>query len=273
MSASRGRDTKLSPMSGWVVSHVAPGLLLVALIVVIAGGAMLLTTWVRRAFPALNRDEHNDVTKFTYTFIGFIYAFLIGFVVSSMWGQISGTDSNARTEGAAAVEMARKLDVFDTADRDRIRQRLLDYEKAAIAEWGDGRGVRLSETDQALARLSAAYQQVAATTDSQKSALTTSRANLDTISQARTVRLLTAREDTGPPWPLWAVIFLTSAMVLGTVVIYGVEKAGMHYPMVAIVGLVVATNLFLILELSHPFIGGISTTPDPLYEVISVLNG
>jgi hypothetical protein len=60
-------------------------------------------------------------------------------------------------------------------------------------------------------------------------------------------------------------------MVLGTVVIYGVEKASMHYPMVVVVGLVVATNLFLIVELSHPFIGGISTTNSPLYEVISVL--
>ena len=37
------------------------------------------------------------------------------------------------------------------------------------------------------------------------------------MSQARTARISTARSDVGPPWPLWAVIFLTSAMVLGTV--------------------------------------------------------
>ncbi|WP_179475442.1 bestrophin-like domain [Mycolicibacterium vinylchloridicum] len=260
-------------MSGWIVSHIPPGLLLVGLIVAITGGAMLLVTAVRRWFPALTRDEHNDVTKFTYSFIGFIYAFLIGFVVSSMWGQISTADANARAEGAAAVEMARNVDVFEKADADRIRQALIGYEKAAIAEWDSGLGTRSPEADAALARLSAAYHEVNATTDSQKSLLATSYANLDKVSQARTVRLLTAREDTGPPWPLWAVIFLTSAMVVGTVVIYGVEKAGMHYPMVAIVGLIVATNLFLILELSHPFIGGISTTNDPLYEVVSVLTG
>lgn len=260
-------------MSGWIVSHIPPGLLLVGLIVGITGGAMLLVTAVRRWFPALTRDEHNDVTKFTYSFIGFIYAFLIGFVVSSMWGQISTADANARAEGAAAVEMARDVDVFEKADADRVRQALIGYEKAAIAEWDSGLGTRSPEADAALARLSAAYHEVNATTDSQTSLLATSYANLDKVSQARTVRLLTAREDTGPPWPLWAVIFLTSALVVGTVVIYGVEKAGMHYPMVAIVGLIVATNLFLILELSHPFIGGISTTSDPLYEVISVLTG
>lgn len=258
-------------MSGWIVSHVPPGLLLLILIVAIAGGAILLTKGVRRRFPALTRDEHNDVTKFTYTFIGFIYAFLIGFISSSMWGQISATDSNARAEGAAAVEMARDADAFAKDDADRIRQNLLGYEKSAIAEWENNPGTRTPETDAALSRLSAAYRQVTATTDSQKTLLSTSFANLEKVSQARTVRLLTAREDTGPPWPLWSVVFLTSALVLGTVVIYGVEKPGMHYPMVAIVGLIVATNLFLLLEASHPYIGGISTTPDPLYEVVSLL--
>ncbi|MCV7178175.1 bestrophin-like domain [Mycolicibacterium sphagni] len=259
-------------MSAWIVSNIPAALLLLGLIVVVAGAAMLLVKWVRHQFPALTRDEHNDVTKFTYSFIGFIYAFFIGFIVSSMWGQINSADANARDEGAAAVEMARDLGVFAKADGDRIRASLLGYEKAVIAEWDSGTGTRSPEADTALTQLSAAYHQITATTDSQKALLSTSYANLDKISQARTVRLLTAREDTGPPWPLWAVIFLTSAMVLGTVVIYGVEKPGMHYPMVAIVGVIVATNLFLILELSHPFIGGISTTNDPLYEAVSILN-
>jgi hypothetical protein len=30
-------------------------------------------------------------------------------------------------------------------------------------------------------------------------------------------------------------------------------------------------HLFLILELSHPFVGEISTSPEPLHEVIQVL--
>ncbi|AQT81499.1 hypothetical protein B1R94_22955 [Mycolicibacterium litorale] len=257
-------------MSRWMVSHIPPGLLLVGLIVVVAGGAMLVVRGVRRRFPVLTGDEHNDVTKFTYGFIGFIYAFFIGFVVSSMWGQINTADANARAEGAAAIEMARDAAIFDKTDGERIRRALLDYEQTAIAEWG-GDGTRSPQADEALARLSAAYGQLTVATDAQKTVLASSYANLDKISQARTVRLLTAREDSGPPWPLWAVIFLTSAMVVGTVVIYGVEKTAMHYPMVAIVGLIVAANLFLILELSHPYVGGIATTSDPLHEAVAVL--
>ncbi len=258
-------------MSRWLVIHLPSWALLVALIAVVAGGAVLIQRYVRRRFPVLTQDGHNDVTKFTYGFIGFVYAFFVGFVVSSMWGQINVADGNARAEGAAAVQMAWDLDVFEQADRDRLRQSLLTYEQAAIAEWPLAGDIRSPDADRALADLRSAYLQVQSTTDAQKSVLAASNSNLDKISQARTVRLLTAREDTGPPWPIWAVIFLTSSMVLGTVIIYGVERPVLHYPMVAVVGLIVATNLFLIVELSHPYIGAVSTSADPLQEVVWAL--
>lgn len=255
-------------MSRWLVSYLPSWLLLVGMVVIIAGGAVLLQTLLRRRFPALRRDEHNDVVKFAYGFVGFIYAFFIGFVSSALWGQVNTADGNARAEGSAAVQMARDATVFDAADRDRVRQSLLAYEEAAIAEWGVGRA---TDTDAALARLYGSYAGVQAVTEPQKTLLATSYSNLDKLSQARTVRLLTAREDAGPPWPLWTVILLTSGMVLGTAIIYGVERPVMHYPMVAIVGVIVAANLFHILELSHPYIGAVSTSSDPLQEAVWVL--
>ena len=259
-------------MSLWLVSNVPSWLLLIGLIVVVAGGAVLVQRYVRRRFPVLAGDGHNDVTKFTYGFIGFVYAFFIGFVVSSMWGQINTADGQARAEGAVAVQMARDSVVFDPTDADLIRRSLLTYAQASIAEWPRAGDARSPDADNALADLYTTYQQVQANTDAQKTFLATSFSNLDKISQARTVRLLTARADVGPPWPIWAVIFLSTAMVLSTVIIYGVEKPVLHYPMVAVVGVIVATNLFLIMELSHPYIGEVSTSSDPLHEVVWVLS-
>ncbi|QNJ92376.1 hypothetical protein HZU40_30205 [Mycolicibacterium fluoranthenivorans] len=258
-------------MVAWLVEHIPAGLLLLILIAVIAGGAILLLKVIRHRYPALNQDEHNDVTRFTYGVIGFVYAFFIGFVVSSMWGQINTADGNARAEGAAAVQMATDATVFAAADRDRVRTALLTYENAAIAEWSAGDNQRSAAADRALVELRTAYAQVQATTDAQKTFLSTSFGNLDKIAQARTVRILQARNDDGPPWPLWAVIFITSTMVLGAAIVYGVERPVMHYPMVLIVAVLVATNLFLVLELAHPFVGDIATSPDPLHEVVQVL--
>jgi hypothetical protein len=259
-------------VSYFLVSNVPSWLLLSGLIVVIAGGAVLIQLYVRRRFPRLKEDAHNDVTKFAYGVVGFVYAFFIGFVVSAMWGQINDADAKVRSEGAAGVQLARNLTVFDEADGDRIRQSLLEYEHAAIAEWEEAAsGQAFPDADHALDRLYTAYKQVQPRNDTQKLFLADSFNTLNEISQSRTERVLQARADTGPPWSLWAVIILTSGLVVGCAIIYGVENPALHFPMVATVGVLVAANLFLVLELSHPFIGDIATSPEPLREVIEHL--
>ena len=260
-------------MSRWIVSHVPAWLLLVGLVVFVAGGAMLVQVYVRHRFPWLKEDEHNDVTRFAYGVVAFVYAFFIGFVVSVMLGQINTANAKARTEGAAAVQMARDLSVFDKADSNRIRQSMLDYERAAVIEWPLAtRNRSFPEVDNALARLYTAYEQVQPRNDTQKTFLATSFTNLGTISEARTERLIQARTDIGPPWPCWLTILLTSALVLGGAIVYGVNDPARHYPMVAIVSTLVAAILFLVLQVSNPFIGEISTSPEPLRGVIGILS-
>ena len=78
-----------------------------------------------------------------------------------------------------------------------------------------------------------------------------------------------ARTNTGPPWSLWTVQFLTSAMVLGYAIIFWGQVVPpcitrWWRPWVVLI----ATILFLMVKLSHPYIGEISTSPEPLREVI-----
>jgi hypothetical protein len=260
-------------VSRWIVSNVPSWLLLLGLIVLVAGGAVLALIYVRRRFPGLRGDERSDVTQFAFMFVGFVYAFFAGFIVTAMWGQINTADDEMRAEGATGVQMARQLTVFDKADSDRIRQSLLEYERAAEVEWPlAASGHSLPKADDALQRVYAAYEQVQPSSDTQKTFLATSFDSLNKISQARTERILRARTDIGPPWSLWTVFLLTSALVLGCVIVYGVEKPTTHYTLVATVGVLVATNLFLVLELAHPYIGETATSPEPLGAVIQVLS-
>jgi Protein of unknown function (DUF4239) len=261
-------------VSLWIVSNIPPLLLLFGLVVVIAGGAVLIQRFARRRFTQLTQDAHNDVTKFAYGVIGFVYAFFIGFVVSAMWGQIGNADAKVRLEGAAGVQLAKDMSVFEKGDRDRLRQSLLDYENAALIEWPlSASGKSYPEADNALRRLYTSYTQVKPQNAAQTTFLGTSFSNLDKVSQARTERVLQARTDIGPPWSLWVVIFVTTGMVLGCAIIYGVENPRIHYPMVATIGMLVAVNLFLVLELAHPFVGEMATSPEPLRQAVHVLTG
>jgi hypothetical protein len=247
-------------------------LLLLGLVLVVASGAVLVQFVVRRRLPSLKSDEHNDATKFAFGVIAFVFAFFLGFVVSAMWGQINAADGRARLEGSAGVQLVRTLPVFDPADRDRIRQSLLDYERAAVTEWDQAAmGRHYPDADRALAGLYRAYEQVQARTDAQKTLLASSFTNLNDLSKARSERVLQARTDNGPPWSLWAVILLTSGLLLGCAIIYGIENPATHYTIIATLGVLVAAELFLVVELSHPFLGDVATSPEPLREVIRVV--
>jgi amino acid transporter len=255
------------------VGNVPSWLLLFGLVVLVAGGALLLLFFVRHRFPQLEEGTQNHVTVFAFSFIGFMFAILVTFFSNSLWGQINDSDARARTEGATGLQLAGDLTAFDKADSDRIRQSLIEYERAAVAEWPEaGSGRSFPEAGNALARLYTAYQQVQPHNDIQTKSRDSALSNLDNIRQARRERLLQAHIDTGPPWSLWVIILLTSGLVLGCTIVYGVEKPAMHYAMVASVGALVATALFLVLELSFPYTGEMATSPEPLREVIQVLS-
>jgi Protein of unknown function (DUF4239) len=260
-------------VSAWLADNVPSWLLLLGLSVLIAGGAVLIQMYVRRRFPSLKGDAHNDVMRFTFTVIAFLYAFVSGFMINAMWGQINGADARAATEGSAAMQQAHSLTVFDKPDSDRIRQGLLEYVRAAEAEWPlVARGKTYPDADNALQRLYTTYRDVQPRNETQQKFLVVSLNNLDKMSAERTERVTVARTDTGPPWSLWVVQFLTSAMVLGYAIVFGGKSSAVHYAMVAALGVLIATILFLMVELSHPYIGEISTSPQPLHEVAAVLS-
>ncbi|MFD9204792.1 hypothetical protein ACFVZM_00735 [Streptomyces sioyaensis] len=260
-------------MARWIVMHLPPGWLLAGLVVVIAGGTAAVQTLVRHRFPRLRQGKHNEVAQYLFPVVGLVYGFLIGFMVLVLWGQVNSADQTTRTEGAAAVQLARGRNVFSNAESARIRQSLLEYGRAAAAEWPRAAvGRTTPEAENALNRLHRAYEDIKPRNDSQRASLTSSLASLRELTDARTVRILQARTNTGPPVSLWMVIFLNSGLVLGFSVIFGSEQTRMHYGMVGAVSALVAANLFLVTELAYPYLGELSSSSEPLNAVLQVLS-
>jgi hypothetical protein len=71
---------------------------------------------------------------------------------------------------------------------------------------------------------------------------------------------------------MWTVFFLTSGLVLGGALVFGVEKPAIHYALVATVGVLLATDLFLVIELAHPYIGDTATSSESLGAAIQSLS-
>ncbi|MEU6331701.1 hypothetical protein ABZ851_31135 [Streptomyces sp. NPDC047049] len=260
-------------MTRWIVINLPPWLLLAGLIVVIAGGTAVFQAVVRHRFPRPGEGGGNEVANFVFPVVAVVYGFLIGFIVLALWGQVNVADQTTRTEGAAAVHLARGRNAFGTAESVRIRQNLMEYGRAAAAEWPLAASGRATpEAENALNRLQSTYESITPRSDAQRAILASSLTSLRELSLARTERLLEARSNIGPPLSLWMVVFLTSGLVLGFSVVFDAGQAKAHYGMVAAVSVLVAANLFLVTELSYPFLGEFSTSPEPLHELIEILS-
>ncbi|MFF8785919.1 DUF4239 domain-containing protein [Streptomyces sp. NPDC015125] len=260
-------------MARWIVINLPSWLLLAGLIVVIGGGTAAVQAFVRHRFPRLKQGGHNDVAQFVYPVVAVVYGFLIGFLVLALWGQVNVADQTTRTEGAVAVHLARGRNSFGKAESARIRQSLMEYGRAAAAEWPRAAiGHTTPEAENALNHLQSTYENIKPHSDTQRALLTSSLASLRELTLARTERLVEARANVGPPLSLWMVVFLTSALVLGFSVIFDAGQAKMHYGMVGAVSVLVAANLFLVTELSYPFLGEFSTSPEPLRVLIEILS-
>lgn len=260
-------------MARWLVSNLPPWLLLTGLIVVITGGTAVVQALVRHRFPHLRQGGRNEVAQFIYPVVGLVYGFLIGFMVLALWGQVSAADQTTRTEGAAAVQLARSVEAFGEPEAAQIRQNLLAYGRAATAEWPHAsEGGTTPGAENALNRLHATYESIKPRNDAQRAFLASSLASLRDLTAARAQRLLQARTNTGPPLALWLVIFLNSGLVLGFSVVFDSQQPRIHYGMVAAVSILVAANLFLITELAYPYVGELATSPAPLGEVLAVLS-
>ncbi|GFE21779.1 bestrophin-like domain [Streptomyces nigrescens] len=257
----------------WIVINLPPWLLLTGLVVVIAGGTAIVQALVRHRVPRIKQGEQNEIAQFLFPVIAVVYGFLIGFIVLALWGQVNTADQTTRTEGAAATELAGGRDVFGKAESARIRQSLLAYGRAAAAEWPSAAvGETTPEAENALSRLYHTYESIRPRNDTQRAFLASSVASLKELSLARTERLLEARTNIGPPLSLWMAILLTSGLVLGFSATFGSEQALIHYGMVAAVSVLVATNLFLVTELSYAFLGEFATSPEPLRAVVDALS-
>ena len=70
-------------MSAWLVGNVSSWLLLIGVIVVVAGLSVLVQIFVRRRFPGLAGEQHNDVLRFAAGVIVLVFTFFIAWTAAN----------------------------------------------------------------------------------------------------------------------------------------------------------------------------------------------
>ncbi|NKZ07052.1 DUF4239 domain-containing protein [Actinomadura latina] len=241
-------------------------------LLIIVGLPVLVTVLqalIRHRFPVLSLRRHNDVAGFLLAVIGVIYAVSAGFILIDLHDARNEAKSAAHSEALTLLAIAQQSRVMGPDAQRRITARVVAYENAVIGSWPPGEG-SAEAPPRALERLQTEMEGLRPTTQTQEAFVwEASRRLMEAGIEHQELEVEAA--DGSLDVLLWIAVIISSAATLAFCLVFGLENARLHYLMVAGVTIVIAVNLFLIVELNYPFKGDLSVRPDVAEHVIREL--
>jgi hypothetical protein len=93
--------------------------------------------------------------------------------------------------------------------------------------------------------------------------------SLNRIADARTERIGTAMTSLGGM--LWTLLIAGGSVIVGGLMFFGTTHRLLHQTMIAMLAGVVTFLLVVVLDLEHPYAGGISVSREPFERVVDIL--
>jgi hypothetical protein len=258
----------------WVITAVPTWLVGTVLIIGLPALAVLIKVLMGRKAKSINSGSHNDVAGFLVAIVAVVYAVVVGFTIVSLYEASATANQDISIEAADLLQLHYGNFVLGPTVSARIDGDVVRYARAVVDEWPS-----ISEgnaSPQVQTSLNDVYATLAAYTPhttAQADYLSQSIDNVDTLSQARVARQLEASESGSLPLVLWLGILLTSLITLAFALLFWLEDLRIAYAMVAGVAAVLAVNIFVLIELSYPFLGSVSVGPEKFEAVIRLVGG
>lgn len=245
-------------------------LLFVLLVGGAAGLAWVGTVELRRRVKPPEDEKHNEVAGFIFATVGVLYAVLLAFVVIVVWEQYLTAESNVAQEAAALITVARDASSFPEPARAQVHDQLRAYAELVMRdEWRTMNESTLEheESGAALARINTVWRIYRSLPPSQIDPHTTE--SLDTLSTARAARL----ESNAAALPdiLWLGLVVGAVVTIGFSLVLTMENVQFHAAFVVLLTVVIATSLWMILMINHPFGGAVQVSDAPFRHAISVI--
>ena len=233
--------------------------------------ALALATW--RFTDYCTRRNHNDIAGYIFTTVGAIYGVLLAFITVIAWEQYTSAAENAAKEATAALAMYRTLSLYpDQEQAGKVAQTLLAYIHAAVDDEFPkmAKMQRSRATIQALDLLWSNTRILRPQTLHEQALFNHIVNDLNNISQLRAERLGSAF---GPKLVgIMRHILLAGALItLISAVFFGAESFWWHIALTSLLAILIASILFVAMELAHPFTSGIAIQPEGYITVLEII--
>ena len=244
-------------MQDWPLGSALLVVLMLAVVPAVIGIGV-----IRRMFPLEERRRDHDVIGFTFNVVGVIYAVMLGFALSNIWGQYCQTDEVATLEGANLRNLHRDSYALPATQQLAIRKALLAYAHAVVEdEWHQLRRRKASALAQdAMQQIWKSYYAIQPETEAQKLWLAESIKTVNEIAKQRRMRILAAEQTVS--WTMWILLLAGGVLTCSYMYAFGVERFRSHVLMTISVAVLILLILYIIYALDNPFWGEPHIKPD-----------
>jgi hypothetical protein len=254
------------------LASVAPGVLLVVLLVMVLAisvGGLLL---VRRVVDPKFLKLHNEIAGFVFAAIGAIYAVLLAFATVQVWDAMGEAESRAAAEDGVAFSLYGHLRNYPDgaearpalAQFDVYVRSVLEREYAAMA-----RGEDDVATEEQFQSLWMAAGRLTPESPAEQVAYAQISSLLGDLSSHRRVRLEAA--DGEVPAPLWHALLIGGFLTIAFTWIFGAESFSLQLAINVTLAVVITLLLYVTILLNHPFAGSVRVEPEGYRDLAALM--
>ncbi len=246
-------------------------LLFILIVVGSVGLAWVGTVLLRRLTTAPTDEKHNEVAGFIFATVGVLYAVLLAFTVIIVWEQYLAAESAVSQEAAALITVAHDTSSFPEPARGQVRDQLRAYAQFVLnEEWRtlDEGTLEHEESTGALAAINTVWSIYRSLPPSQVDSHTTE--SLDNLSAQRAIRLQS--NVAALPEVLWFGLVLGAVVTICFCLILHMKNVQLHATLTALLTGLIATSLWMIVLINHPFAGDLRVSTDAFRHAIYVID-
>jgi hypothetical protein len=241
---------------------------------VLVGLSLTILVLIRRFIHYQTRQRHNDVAGFIFAVVGVIYGVMLAFVAIMVWEQYDKAMGNALKEASETLAMYQDLNLYPNRDQaNRGREALLAFVHSVIEDEypAMARTKRSPATDQAINNLWSAAKTIKPQNLHEQSLYNVILRDLNSLAKLRAERL--AVMESNLPGIVWFALIIGAVITLIFAVLFGAEKFPLHIVLTCLLAVLIATTMFVILELDNPFITGLAARPTGYMAVLEIIGG
>lgn len=258
-------------MELWLVRDVPTWLVAVILIGGLPAVTLGLGRLINRRLPHRRLGPHNDVTGVIVSVVGVAYAIVIGLCVVSLWEGYTAAKDSSRDDASNLAALAAASGVFGADVQQRITADVVRYESDVVTDWHVRReeGPERRRTAD-LGLLTATVGALQPETEAQRAFVLEA---VERIAQAEVYHhnADTEANDQRMSGVMWFGVLLSTAAILAMSLFFGLDDNALRRTLLVLCSAVIATNLFLIVQMNYPYFGSFAVSPDAYEEVVADL--